>query len=152
MNGTLVNAVIPEGVTKIPDQLFMYWFDLETIIFPKTLKEIGNYSLSCCELLPTPILPEGLEKIGEFAFEYCFGFGGEFVFPSTIKEVGRSLFGEDDSPLLDTIIFKGTPTKIDTAAFDFDMVDTIEVPWSEGEVAGAPWGAASADILYDCEV
>jgi hypothetical protein len=49
--------------------------------------------------------------------------------------------------------FKGTPTNIATDAFYNcrNLLD-IYVPWAEGEVANAPWGATNATIHYNSEV
>ena len=51
---------------------------------------------------------------------------------------------------LNTVVFTGTPRFIYDTAFDgCKMLTTINVPWSEGEVAGAPWGAPNATINYN---
>lgn len=48
-----------------------------------------------------------------------------------------------------SIKLKGKPTSIATNAFASTNSGDIYVPWSEGEVANAPWGATSATIHYD---
>lgn len=49
-----------------------------------------------------------------------------------------------------TIIINSTPTTIDGTAFRRATALTdIYVPWSEGAVANAPWGATAATIHYD---
>ena len=51
---------------------------------------------------------------------------------------------------LRTITFKGTPKLIFNFAFRYcDNLTTINVPWSEGEVSGAPWGAENVTINYN---
>lgn len=51
---------------------------------------------------------------------------------------------------LAAITFKGTPTSISSVAFqDCPRLATINVPWSEGAVANAPWGATNATINYN---
>ena len=47
------------------------------------------------------------------------------------------------------ITFLGTPTSIESRAFRNSLLTTIRVPWSEGEVANAPWGATNATIIYN---
>lgn len=45
---------------------------------------------------------------------------------------------------------KGTPTNLTSEAFkNCTNITTINVPWSEGAVANAPWGATNATINYD---
>ena len=51
---------------------------------------------------------------------------------------------------LQTITFKGKPTTIGSTAFqNCSNLITINVPWAEGDVAGAPWGATNATINYN---
>ena len=70
------------------------------------------------------ILPEKLESIATWAFCEC----------SKLNEV----------------TFKGTPTSIADDVFDeCNALLTINVPWAEGEVANAPWGATNATINYN---
>lgn len=46
--------------------------------------------------------------------------------------------------------FEGKPTRIDSNAFyNCSNLKTINVPWAEGEVANAPWGATKATINYN---
>lgn len=49
-----------------------------------------------------------------------------------------------------TIRFKGTPDSISPTAFvNCTGTITIKVPWSEGAIPGAPWGATGATIQYN---
>ena len=49
-----------------------------------------------------------------------------------------------------SITFKSTPTTIASSAFNgcTNLTD-IKVPWAEGAVSGAPWGATNATITYN---
>ena len=38
------------------------------------------------------IIPEGIVRIGESAFAYCYGFTGNLVLPSTLREINDSAF------------------------------------------------------------
>lgn len=48
-----------------------------------------------------------------------------------------------------TVTFKGVSVIIASDAFDSCVMTTFNVPWSEGEVANAPWGAVNAEINYN---
>jgi hypothetical protein len=51
---------------------------------------------------------------------------------------------------LTALTFEGTPESIASDAFSgCSNIKTINVPWSEGAVAGAPWGATNANIVYN---
>lgn len=50
---------------------------------------------------------------------------------------------------LETVTFKGTPKINPYALSECPNLTTINVPWSEGEVANAPFGAYNATINYN---
>ena len=68
---------------------------------------------------------------------------------------GESLISLDDAVFnccngLATVTFKGTPNSILSSVFlSCSNLKTINVPWAEGAVANAPWGATSATINYN---
>lgn len=48
-----------------------------------------------------------------------------------------------------SLTFEGTPESIAASAFaGCNNLTTINVPWAEGAVANAPWGAENATIHY----
>ena len=69
-------------------------------------------------------MPESLLQIDANAFCYCTG--------------------------LTAITFKSTPNSIANNAFyGCTNIRNINVPWAEGAVANAPWGATNATINYN---
>lgn len=79
-----------------------------------------------------------------------------FAWSSTLKSVilGKNLESAGDSLLRNTSSgwvckFLGTPTSLGTRMFYNTSGGDIYVPWPEGEVANAPWGATNATIHYD---
>ena len=51
---------------------------------------------------------------------------------------------------LTAITFKSKPSTFSASAFTgCTNLLTINVPWAEGEVADAPWGATNATINYN---
>ena len=86
--------------------------------------KIRNHAFSGCTNLALTSLPEGLKSIGDNAFQNCTS--------------------------LTSITFKGTPTTIVSSVFPgCTNLTEIKVPWSEGKVANAPWGATNATITYN---
>ena len=68
-------------------------------------------------------LPSGITSIDDYAFAGCSS--------------------------LVSLTFEGTPESISYRAFfGCDNLTTINVPWAEGAVANAPWGATNATIHY----
>ena len=90
----LERIILPEDITEIGDNAFEYAVNLKTINFPQALKRIGDYSFYTCKALTAEkiVFPEGLETIGESCFEACKGMRREIVLPSTIRELGDASF------------------------------------------------------------
>ena len=85
---------------------------------------IGNYAFYGCSSLALTSLPAGITSISNYAFYNCTG--------------------------LTTITFEGTPTTIASNVFyGCANLTTINVPWAEGAVANAPWGATNVTINYN---
>ena len=88
----------------------------------------------------------GYETIRAYAFYNCFDLALTTL-PSGITNIGDYAFVECSS--LVSLTFEGTPENIGASAFaDCNNLTTINVPWAEGAVANAPWGAANATIHY----
>ena len=93
-----------------------------------------------------PTLPSDLTKIGAQAF-YNYDKLALTSLPSGIKSIGSYAFGACSA--LTSITFNGTPTSIATNAFyGCANLTQINVPWADGAVANAPWGATNATINY----
>ena len=92
---------------------------------PDTVTSIGNYSFKGCRSLRQVTIPPGVTTIGTYAFSGCTGLTG--------------------------VVFQGTPSST-ISSTDFNSCENLSniyVPWSEGDVDNAPWGATSATIHYD---
>lgn len=50
---------------------------------------------------------------------------------------------------LRTINIATVPSKISSVSFNNSYITDINVSWSQGDVAGAPWGATNANISYN---
>ena len=86
--------------------------------------KIRDSAFYACENLALTSLPKGITSIGYYAFAHCTG--------------------------LTSLTFLGTPTSIASSAFqNCTNLTTIKVPWAEGAVANAPWGATNATINYN---
>lgn len=83
--------IIPEGVTEIPDYCFSGCMAVHEFKLPSTLRSIGNLAFEGL-ILDTPymILPEGLEEIGERAFDNNTFL--EIDIPASCTELGQMAF------------------------------------------------------------
>ena len=144
-DGNLIGSKL-YGYTKIRDGMFS-GLSLSNIILPTELVSIGNFSFASCVDLTLTSLPAGLTSIGDYAFDQCYNLAITSI-PSGIDSIGASAFGYCTG--LTELTFLGTPTSIASDAFgNCENLTTINVPWAEGEVANAPWGATNATIHYN---
>ena len=122
-DGNLIDAKM-YGYTFIRLAAFIGCTNLVHISLPEGLTSIGGSAFEGCASLALTSLPEGLTIIGANAFFGCTN--------------------------LTSITFKGTLTAINSMAFNgCTNLKDIKVPWAEGTVANAPWGATNATITYN---
>ena len=145
ISGEAVSKINLPNATAIRANLFESDKILTSISMPK-VKSIGDYAFRDCSSLALTSLPSNLEIIGSRSFTSCKNTFTSF--PSSLDSIGERAFYFNR--FLTSITFKGTPTNIASNAFDScSKLTTINVPWAEGEVANAPWGATNATINYN---
>lgn len=80
---------IPNGVVRIENNAFRDNIELEQLVFPQTLKEIGQSAFSGCEELR--VVEGGIvDKIDDYAFSNCINLSEIDV--SNVREFGNEVF------------------------------------------------------------
>jgi len=119
--GNTTKIIIPEGVLEIGNNSFNFSNDKSLeVVFPSTLKKIGDYSFGNC-YLSNLVLPDSLEYIGAsvFANTNCY----DVKVPSKLKYLGYNSMvnvmindqsGNDMSIIGDGVLFKyrGAQSKV----------------------------------------
>ena len=163
-------AHFPDSVTTIKNDLFFGCQDLLLTELPDTIKEIGASAFTNCETLALTKLPDSLVRIGGSAFLSCKKLaltklpdhletveGRAFTacdelaikrIPRTVKYMVTDAVYIFNSPKMTEITFEGTPGTLSGNVFS-RFVEVLNVPWPEGAVANAPWGAVNATINYN---
>lgn len=145
-SGNLIEAKL-YGHSKIRDYTFYNCTKLALASLPSGLKSIGSSAFHNCTNLALTSLPSSITSISNYAFYGCINLAITSL-PSGITRISNYAFR--NCTKLASLTFKGTPTSIsNTAFFDCSNLTTINVPWAEGEVANAPWGATNATINYN---
>lgn len=135
------------NVKSIKHMAFYYCTKLALTSLPDSLVTLESVAFYKCVELCLETLPPKLEVIPGDAFAYCYKNTFKEI-PECVKEIGDAAFRENYG--LTELTFKGTPTSINQSAFyRCSNLTTINVPWAEGEVADAPWGAVNATINYN---
>ena len=143
----LTELTIPKSVTRIGRCMFYQYSDLKSIFLPEGIKTIGIEAFTNCSKLALTSLPDGITSIGNSAFSNCSKLALTSL-PANLKTINIWAFKECIG--LTAITFKGVPTNVSSSAFiGCTNLTTINVPWSEGAVANAPWGAINATINYN---
>lgn len=164
---------LPDGITEIGTYAFYNCEELALTSLPSNLTVVKSKAFSKCKAMTVTALPEGLISVEESAFSGCENMtltslpeslstiGGntfidcnipveELKLPSALTNLGSNAFGLLNNKAITTVTFKSTPTKVDSSAFfNGGNITTINVPWAEGVVSGAPWGATNATINYN---
>lgn len=141
-------AQLPNLLTSIDDNAFSYISNGLTNLkeLPNGITNIDNAAFANSYNLSLTYLPEKLIRIGLSAF-WCTKVAFSTI-PASVETLEYGAFRKCE--LITNITFKGTPTSINSGAFhDCTNLTTINVPWAEGEVANAPWGATNATINYN---
>lgn len=139
---------LPEGLKRIGESAFQNCLWLEIQNLPSGITEIDSAAFfQCSRSLNIDALPSELESIGTDAFYRCYKISISRI-PQKVRSIGDRAFGQCGG--LTNITFEGTPKSIGNYAFsECDSIVTINVPWQEGEVNVAPWGATNATINYN---
>lgn len=146
-DGNLIEAEMI-GYDFVRDWLYCYCEQLRTVILPSDITTIDEFAFSNCSNLTLTNLPSNLVSIGKAAFLNCFNLGPSIKIPSSVINIGEQAFYKCTG--LTEVIFEGTPKSISNDVFTYSTnIATINVPWAEGAVANAPWGATNATINYN---
>ena len=98
----------------IPDNAFHGCQELNSVIIPESITEIGSDAFYGCWNLYIITLPENLEKIGDEAFYACGGLES-ITIPESVIEIGERAFSECNN--LSSIIIPKSVNKIGDSAF-----------------------------------
>ena len=144
---SITEIEFPEGVTTIGDYAFTGCSNLALTSLPETVTAIQSYAFMSCSSLALTVLPKGLTIIGTQGFNNCTSLAITTL-PERLATLSAYAFNSCSG--LKEITFKGTPTTIAATAFNnCKKITDIYVPWAEGAVADAPWGAINATIHYE---
>lgn len=146
----LALSELPEGITDIKNNTFSNTaVTIERL--PSSLRELGNGAFQNCTGVTISETPDKLRIIPNSAFSGCTGIS-ELTLNAVVSDLYKNSF--DGCTNLTKVTFKGIPTgQMNANAFsNCNNLKDIYVPWAEGTVANAPWGATNATIHYNSAV
>lgn len=139
---------LPATISTMGNGVFRNCSLLKEFTIPPLVTQLGSYTFADCISLETVNGIERMTSIGVYCFDGCPKLRGAVILNEALLELGTSTFRDCIS--LEKIIFKGIPTTVANNVFSNCInIKDIYVPWSEGAVANAPWGAPNATIHYN---
>ncbi|MCR5794616.1 MAG: leucine-rich repeat domain-containing protein [Solobacterium sp.] len=90
-SGQEADLVIPEGVTKIADNVFEGHTEIVSVVFPEGLQEIGKESFMGCTSLQDVSLPDSVTAADSRAFYQC-GAVQSVRLSKGLKKIGDQCF------------------------------------------------------------
>ena len=133
--------------TLVPEYALSNLVELISVDMPDNVIAISDRGFYHCPKLALTSLPSGITSIGEFAFSDCTSLVS-ITLPPALASIRNQAFLKCSG--LETVKFTSTVSAIPNGVFSgCTKLSTIYVPWSQGEVANAPWGANNATIIYD---
>lgn len=122
-NSELATVTIREGVTSIPNNIFLNCYKLSSLSLPSTLKTIGDGAFKYNMALKTVNLPSGLTTIGSEAFA---GAGLTSIDLSRVTNLGTFAF--QDCKSLTSVTLSQTISNIPSGIFAGTKLTTITIP------------------------
>lgn len=142
-----ITSVTTNGTTTITDSAFSYCTALTTANLAGVTRVVDSHGMSYCSNLTTLLIPD-LVEISNQCFRNCKLTGTLKLQNLTSGSGNNSFYG---NTLLTKVYFFKT-INIQWAGNLFSGctgITDIYVPWSNGAVSGAPWGASNATVHYD---
>lgn len=140
--------VIPEtfegsAVTALGENFAKQNTVVEKVTIPGTIKDIPNYSFYACSKLSEVVFNEGLETIGQHAFESCKFT--KLTIPSTCTSIGTSAF-EYNKSLYHIYI----PSSVTTmGGYAFDSLTSSTYICIEHDAVPTAWGSNwTSSVIY----
>ena len=143
----LTDVSFPASVTSIGSRAFAYTA-LTDVTIPGTVKSIGVSAFTSCESLKKVTIGDGVESIGEGAFDYCSALT-DVTIPDSVTSIGSRAFQECNS-LVNVTLGDGL-TEIGEGMFDScASLTQVTIPASVTSIGNSAF--YSCDALTDVTI
>ncbi len=128
-NSGLKNVSFEDGITTIPDGLFVNCNELESIEIPDSVTKIGNYAFNNCKNLSAVTLSKNLIAMGRGTFENCTKLT-DILIPKSLNPYDSSLTFEPfaNSGLKNVSFEEGITSIPQNLFYDCNELESIEIP------------------------
>lgn len=166
-NEDMANLILP-NVQTIGDYAFSDCGGIETVVLNNSIQSIGDCAFQDCSnlknftiptsitVIPTSLLegtsissiviPSNITEIQWRAFAWCNNLA-DVTLNNGLQTIGYGAFDQDVA--LTQITIPSTVNSIDIEAFsDCENLTSITVNKPQNSIAGAPWGATNATVVW----
>ena len=113
----ITSIVIPNSVTGLGREVFG-GCAFESVVMSDSVKVIPYGAFMYCQLLENYAGGASVERIEDYAFNYCERLAGEIVFPETLKYIGNRAF---ELTGINSVVFTGIIDTIGDFNFALNM-------------------------------
>ena len=139
---------LPDTITGIGTYAFYNCYMLKIDYLPRDLITINSASFYNCRQLKDLVFNDKLKTIGSNAFYGCIGLHSIDI-PASVTTLNSYAF--QNCTGLRCVLFHARPSSIISSSIfsNCSGITDIYVPWAEGTVSYAPWGATNATVHYN---
>jgi len=107
--------IIQEGVTDLTTAVFSKFESVTDIVFPNSLRSIGDYAFYYCHRLKSINIPDGVQNVGKAAFCRCTSLSS-ISWPESLNTIPESCFAQCTG--LESVAIPNHVNRIEALAFD----------------------------------
>ncbi len=142
---SLQSVTIPHSVTSIGDRAFSHCESFQSVTIPDSVTSIGDYAFSGCSSLQSVTIPDSVTSIGNWAFEYCELLHSVTI-PDSVTSIGDYAFYRCSS--LQSVIIPDSVTSIGDSAFEHcSSLHSVTIPESVTIFKGNPFTYCPARVI-----
>lgn len=120
------NIIVEDGITSLGNEIFYYFYKVNTIKLPTSLRRIGSNAFEGCKALENLIIPEGVTELGENSCRACLNLKS-ISLPSTLKKI--TCFSIDDNLPVESIeLAEGIETIGEHSFWNMNKLKNIIIP------------------------
>ncbi len=112
--GCSLSLILPNSVTSIGKEAFMYCYGLKSITIPNSVKSIGPSAFWKCTGLTSITIPNSVTRIENCTFYGCSGLSS-IIIPNSITSIGQQAF--EGCTGITSITIPNSVTSIGSSAF-----------------------------------
>ncbi len=140
----LSDTIIPEGVTRIEEEVFFGCTGLTSIAIPDSVTSIGDGAFSASDLTSI-VMPNSITYIGKGAFQACESLTSA-VISSSVTNIGEQVFMDCNS--LTSVTIPDSVTEMGNCSFAFGALTSIIIPDSVTSIDSTAFMGCDNVVIY----